>query len=79
MDANQGAALRFQLDGLLGSLTQVDQMAGVRDDRAVLQLVARLHEAREAAVEIETREQEKEHKPARRGVVLVRTLQEREG
>lgn len=65
----EGAAMRVQLDAMLNVLTHADEEAAKVDDRPVSRLVARLHEARAAAQEIEDRAQSA---PAYRGVSLAR-------
>lgn len=55
MDAAEGAALRYQLDGMVNYLHRVAQEADDAKDEAVRRLVASLHGAREAADEIERR------------------------
>jgi len=70
MDPATGAAVRFQLDGLISSLTKYDQAAIEADDTPVTSLLARLYEARRAAQEIEDRDAPLRPVPARRGVRL---------
>jgi hypothetical protein len=67
----EGAAMRVQLDSMLAALEQFDQEAAEVGDGPVMTMIARLHEARAAAVVIETRglRQKREHK----GVRLVKT------
>lgn len=52
----EGAAIRVQLDAMIKALTQVDDYAAEVDDKVTLRLIARLHEARAAAREIEDRD-----------------------
>jgi hypothetical protein len=62
LDTTQGAAWRTQLDAMLNVLTtggpdSIDQAAAEAQDLPVMRLIARLHEARAAAITIETRPQ----------------------
>lgn len=55
MNQAEGAVLRIQLDSMIGALAQFDALAGDAGDEDVLQLIARLYEARDAAAAIEQR------------------------
>lgn len=70
MDPSQGAAWRFQLDGILGALRPLAQRAGEMGDQPVIDLLTALQLAHEAAVKIETRSG---FIPARSGVRLSKT------
>lgn len=55
MDQAQGAAIHHQLDALVKSLEPLDQAASEADDHDVRALLARLYEARQAALKIACR------------------------
>lgn len=55
MSPEHAGAVRVQLDALLASLEQYDEISGITGDIPVMQLLARLHEARGAALQVEQR------------------------
>jgi hypothetical protein len=55
MNRSEGAAVRVQLDGMIRALDGFAVQAGEHGDNAVLELLARLHDARDVARRIETR------------------------
>ena len=77
MNHTEGAAWRIQLDAMLAVLGTFDEEAAECDDHDVKALVARLHEARSAAMSIETRHQPSTvpppRNPAYRGVKLAKS------
>lgn len=50
-----GAAVRVQIAGLIGSLTDVTTRAGQEGDSDVLEMLSHLHAAHDVARRIETR------------------------
>lgn len=55
MNQAEGAVLHLQLDSMVKALTTFDTMAGEAGDADVLKLIAKLYEAREAALRIACR------------------------
>lgn len=68
----EGAAMRVQLDSVLAALNDFSQDATECGDHDVLDLIARLRQARRAAHAIETRLAPQPLAQGRRGVSLVK-------
>lgn len=67
MSKADGAAIHYQLEGMIKGLATFDEMANEADDQDVRALIARLHDAKNAALTVACRRE-----LTRTGVSLVK-------